>query len=153
MELVDFCGQNEIVLRQAVDLVRPGRDLDFSAGKEEVRVVPLLLCKLADAVYEIEGFAKVGKREGLRKVVFFDDVPAVHPLSRAASSLPLSGGTPPRHGTQALVARSEITTAILAPRGAMLRTGVLASKRRKERFRRNSQGTKLRALEPGRDLV
>ena len=36
MELVDFCGQNEIVLRQAVDLVRPGRDLDFSLDKEEV---------------------------------------------------------------------------------------------------------------------
>ena len=89
MELVDFCGQNEIVLRQAVDLVRPGRDLDFSAGKEEVRVVPLLLCKLADAVYEIEGFAKVGKREGLRKVVFFDDVPAVHPLFEGGKLLTL----------------------------------------------------------------
>jgi len=77
VELVDFCGQNEVVLRQAVDLVRPGRDLDFSPGKEEVRVVPLLLRKLAYAVYELQGFAKVWKPEGLRKVVFFDDVPAV----------------------------------------------------------------------------
>jgi hypothetical protein len=39
-----------------------------------------LLRELAYAVYELEGFAKVGKREGLRKVVFFDDVPAVHLL-------------------------------------------------------------------------
>jgi hypothetical protein len=31
-----FLRQHEIVLRQAVDLVRPGRDLDFSLGKEEV---------------------------------------------------------------------------------------------------------------------
>ncbi len=80
MELVDFCSQNKIVLRQAVDLVRPGRDLDFSPGKEKVRVVPLLLRKRANAVYELEGFAKVRKPEGLRKVVFFDDVPAVHLL-------------------------------------------------------------------------
>jgi len=80
LELVDFCSQNKIVLRQAVDLVRPGRDLDFSPGKEKVRVVPLLLRKLANAVYELEGFAKVGKREGLRKVVSFDDVPAFHLL-------------------------------------------------------------------------
>jgi hypothetical protein len=36
-------------------------------------VVPLLLRKLAYAVDELEGFAKVGKREGLRKVVFFDE--------------------------------------------------------------------------------
>src|SRR5713226_10439687 len=34
IELVDFGGQDEIALRQAVDLVRPGRDLDFSPGKE-----------------------------------------------------------------------------------------------------------------------
>src|ERR1700730_15298368 len=33
---------------------------------------------------------------------------------REASSSPFSGGTPPRHGTQALAARSDITTIILA---------------------------------------
>src|SRR2546425_5319852 len=39
-------------------------------------------------------------------------------LCKEASSSPLSGGTPPRHGTQALAARSDITTAILALGGA-----------------------------------
>jgi hypothetical protein len=29
-------------------------------------------------IYELEGFAKVRKLEGLRDVVFFDDVPTVH---------------------------------------------------------------------------
>jgi hypothetical protein len=29
----------------------------------------------------------------------------------------LSGGTPPRHATHVLVASSDVTTAILAPRG------------------------------------
>ncbi len=34
IELVDFGGQDEIALRQTVNFVRPGRDLDFSPGKE-----------------------------------------------------------------------------------------------------------------------
>jgi hypothetical protein len=76
--LVDFGGQDEIALRQTVNFVRPGRDLDFSPAKEDVRMVPLLFRELTYAVYELEGFAKVQKLEGLRDVVFFDDVPAVH---------------------------------------------------------------------------
>ena len=39
-------------------------------------------------------------------------------FSSAVSSSPLSGSTPPRHGTHVLVARSDITTAILALGGA-----------------------------------
>ena len=88
-ELVDFGGQDEITLRQTVNFVRPGRDLDFSPGKEDVQVVPLLFRKLADAVYEREGFAKVGKLEDLRDVVFFDDVPAVNLLFEGGKLLAL----------------------------------------------------------------
>ena len=80
VELVDFGGQDEIALRQAVNFVRPGRDLDFPPGKEDVWVVPLLLCKLAYEVYELEGFAKVGKLEGLRDVVLLNYIPSVHLL-------------------------------------------------------------------------
>ena len=42
MELIDFGCQDEIALRQTVDLVRPGCDHDFSPGKEDVWVVPSL---------------------------------------------------------------------------------------------------------------
>jgi hypothetical protein len=87
--LVDFGRQDEIALRQAVDLVRPGRDLDFSPGERDVWVMPLLLRKFAYAICELEGFAKVGKLEGLRDVVFFDDVPAVHLLSEGGKLLTL----------------------------------------------------------------
>ena len=66
MEFVDLGGQNEIALRQTVDLVCPGGDLDSSPGKEDVWVVPLLLRKLTNAIHKLEGFAKVGKLEGLR---------------------------------------------------------------------------------------
>src|SRR5216683_4796559 len=78
VELIDLGGQDEIALRQAVDFVRPGRDLDFSPGKRDVWVVSLLLCKPTHAIYKPEGSTKVGKLEGLRDVVFFDDVPTIH---------------------------------------------------------------------------
>ena len=41
-------------------------------------MVPLLLGKFTHAVYELEGFAKVGKLKSLRDVVLFDNAPAVH---------------------------------------------------------------------------
>ena len=41
-------------------------------------MVTLLLRKLAYAVDKFQSFAEVGKHEGLRDVVFFDHVPAVH---------------------------------------------------------------------------
>src|SRR6266478_5758812 len=61
------------------------------------------------------------KSGNLKAFVMWCSAMTFHPstcLSRAASSSPLSGGTPPRHGTQVLVARSDIATAILALRGA-----------------------------------
>ena len=61
----------------------------FPQGREDIWVVPLLLRKFAYAVYELEGFAKVGKREGLRKVVFFDDVPAADQLFEGGKLLTL----------------------------------------------------------------
>ena len=69
--------------------MRPGRDLDFSPGKEDVWVVPLLFRKLAYAVYELEGFEKVRKLETPRDVVFFDDLSAVHLLFERGKLLTL----------------------------------------------------------------
>ncbi len=76
-ELVDLCRQDEITLCQTVDLVRPGRDFDFSPSKEDVWVVPLLLGKLTYAIHKLEGSAKVGKLVGLRDVMSFDDGPPI----------------------------------------------------------------------------
>jgi hypothetical protein len=52
----------------------------FPQARKIVWVVPLLLCKLAYEVYELEGFAKVGKLEGLRDVVLLNYIPSVHLL-------------------------------------------------------------------------
>ena len=89
VELVDLGGQNKIALGQTIDFVRPGRDLDFSPGKKDIWVVPLLPRKLAYAVYELEGFAKVGKLEGLRDVVFFDHLPTIYLLFERGKLLSL----------------------------------------------------------------
>jgi hypothetical protein len=101
VELVDLCRQDEIALRQAVDLVRPGCDLGFSPGKEDVWVVTLLLCEFAYAGYELEGFAKVGKLEGLRDVVLFNYIPFVHLLLQRGEFLTLER----RHSSSARDAR------------------------------------------------
>jgi hypothetical protein len=89
VELVDLCSQDEIALCQTVDPVRPGRDLDFPPGKENVWVVPLLLCKFAYAGYEFEGFAKVRKLEGLRDVVLVNYIPSVYLLLQRGKFLTL----------------------------------------------------------------
>ena len=89
VELVDFGCQDEIALRQTVDLVRPGRDLDFSPGKRDVWMMPLLLRQLTNVVYKLEGFAKIGKLEGLGDVVFVDDVPPIDLLLKCGELLTL----------------------------------------------------------------
>jgi hypothetical protein len=58
-------------------------------GTEDVWVVPLFLRKLAYAVYEFEGFAKVGKLEGLREVVFLNNIPSAHLLLQRGEFLTL----------------------------------------------------------------
>jgi hypothetical protein len=77
VELIDLGSQNKIALRQAVDLVRPGRDLDSSPSKKNVWVVPLLFREFTYAVYKLESSAKVGKLKDLGDVMFFDDVPLI----------------------------------------------------------------------------
>ena len=75
--MIDLGGQDEIAFRQTVDLVRPGRDFDLSPGERDIWVMPLLLSKLTYSIYKPEGSAKIGKLEGLRDVMFFDDVPPI----------------------------------------------------------------------------
>src|SRR5437879_3360295 len=91
VELVDLCRQDEIALCQTVDLVRPGRNFDFSPGKEDVWVVLLLLGKLTYAIHKLKCSAKVGKLEGLRDVMFFDDVPPIDLLLKQGELLTLEG--------------------------------------------------------------
>lgn len=54
--------------------------------------MPLLLRKLTNMIYEIEGSAKVGKLEGLHDVMFFDDVPPIDLLLKLGEILTLERG-------------------------------------------------------------
>ena len=77
-------------------------------------MVTVFLRKFTRAVYELEGFAKVGK-----VFVMWCSSITLQPstcLCKAMSSSPLSGGTPPRQGTLVLAARSDIVGMILALR-------------------------------------
>jgi len=121
VELVDLGCQDEIALRQTVDLVRPGRDLDFSPGKEDVWVVPLLLGKLTNAIYKLEGSAKVRKLEGLRDVMFFDDVPPVDLLLKYGEVLTLERGYPSPARNARLGRKVGHRTVILPPARETLR--------------------------------
>jgi hypothetical protein len=56
VELVDLCREDEVTLRQTVDLMRPGRVLYCSPGKEDVWVMPLLLSKLTYPQYRVDRF-------------------------------------------------------------------------------------------------
>jgi len=64
-------------------------------------VMSLLFSELAYLVDKLERFTKVGKREGLRDVVFLHDVPAVHLLLQRGEFLTLER----RHSSSARGAR------------------------------------------------
>ncbi len=61
-------------------------------------MVPLLLRKFAYAVYELEGFAKVGKLEHLRDVMVFNDVPAGNLRLESGEFLTVERGHAPTAG-------------------------------------------------------
>jgi hypothetical protein len=74
-EPVDFGGENEIGLGEAVDSVGPEGDFDFSPGEKNVGMVALLLGEISDAVDEGQGGFEVGKLESANDVMLVDDAP------------------------------------------------------------------------------
>ncbi len=80
LKLINFRGEDEIAFGQAVDLVGPNLDFNFSPGEKNVGVVALLLRQLTDAVHKIECLAKVGKFESFREMVLVRDGPPLHLL-------------------------------------------------------------------------
>jgi len=77
-EPVDFRGQDEVALRQAVNLVRPDRDFDLSPSQVYVGVVTLFFSKSANLIHKCEGLSEVWKLEELRNVVFLNNLPPIH---------------------------------------------------------------------------
>src|SRR5437868_1360988 len=58
-EPVDLRGQDEIILVQPADLVRPERQVDFVPVNGDVGMVALLLRDLRDAIDELDGLLEI----------------------------------------------------------------------------------------------
>jgi hypothetical protein len=79
IQLINFRCHDEIAFRQAIDLVRPESNFDFTPGEQNVGMVPLLFGDLAHFVNEGERLLEVWKRERTGDVVLVDYLP-VSPL-------------------------------------------------------------------------
>src|SRR5207245_2758055 len=88
-QLVDLGGQDKVVLRQAIDFMRPGCDLDFSPGQLDIGVMTLLFRQLANQIDEPKSLTEIRKLEQLRNVVLVDGAPTVHPLLERCEFLAL----------------------------------------------------------------
>jgi len=75
MQPVDLRRHDEIALGQAVDLVRPQRDLNFAPSQQDVGVMPLLFGNPADAIYEFQGLFEIRKSKLAVKIVFIGNRP------------------------------------------------------------------------------
>src|SRR6266702_5418584 len=74
-------------------------------------------CSSASSPTRFTNLRASRKSGNLNAFVMWCSSKTFHPSTcfcKAASSSPLSGGTPPRHGTQVLLARSNITDTILS---------------------------------------
>jgi hypothetical protein len=75
---VDLCGQNEIGLHQAVDLVRPDGDRDLAPGEVNRRVVALFLGYFTDSVDKLKSGLEVREMKEPVKVMALDNLPSGH---------------------------------------------------------------------------
>ena len=72
---VDLRGQNEIALREAVDLVGEDCHFRFAPRQQNIGVVALLLRDGAGAVYKVECLLKIGKAEYSVQMMLPDHFP------------------------------------------------------------------------------
>src|SRR5581483_1203684 len=98
---IDLGGHDEVVLVQALDLLRLQGHRRVAPTEADVRVMSLRLGKLADLLHECESLAEVPELEGS-----FDSAGHVRPLPpgtwacRSCASPSVRGGTPPLQGVQ-----------------------------------------------------
>ena len=81
-QCVDLCGQDEVALGQAVDLVCPDPDADLPPAQRDVGVVRFGFGDLPDAVDKRQCGREVGELELPAQVTLVDDLPAVDSLEQ-----------------------------------------------------------------------
>jgi hypothetical protein len=71
-------------------------------------MVPLLFGNFSHPIDEVQRLAEIRKDEGTGDVVLVDHVPPGTSRCSDSRSLPLRAGTPPRQGTQFLLASDDM---------------------------------------------
>lgn len=74
---VSFGGENEIALRQTVNLVRPERDHDLAPREVNIGMMAFFFGESPDPVGEGEGVHKLMEPERFFEMLFVDDPPLV----------------------------------------------------------------------------
>ena len=74
-KVVDFGGEDEVALGQAIHLVRPGGDFNLAPGQQDVGMMALLFRDGADPIDKVERGLEVREGVGAADVVFIDDPP------------------------------------------------------------------------------
>ena len=75
LQFVDLGGEDEVALREAIDLVCPDRDLGVSPSKTNIRMMSLFLGQISDSIYELLRLAKVRESITLLQVVIVNNFP------------------------------------------------------------------------------
>ena len=79
-QAIDFRGHDEVGFGEAVDFVRPHRDLGFAPGQQNVGMMALFFGERADAIDEFQRTGEVGEAELAVNVMFVGDRPVGNAL-------------------------------------------------------------------------
>jgi len=77
-DLINLRGQDEITLREPVDLVGPYRDAGLAPGEIDIRMVTLLFRNSPHLVHKIESTIEIRKSKFPLDVMIVHDVPLFH---------------------------------------------------------------------------
>lgn len=82
LELWDFAvnrtypgGQDKIILAETIDFMSPERDLDFSPGQKNIRMVALGFRNFTDFIDKIQGLPEILETKFSFKLAIFNLVP------------------------------------------------------------------------------
>src|SRR5205823_5216494 len=80
LQPVGFSGEDEVAFGQAIDFVRPDRELHFAPGQINIRMMALSFGQFTDLVCELESLAKVFEFIFLFEMMVLHYTPALSEL-------------------------------------------------------------------------
>ena len=74
-ELINLGCHDEVALSQAIDFVRPKRNLRFAPSQQNVRMMSLTFRNLSNTVHKIQSLLEIGEGKRAREVVLVHHCP------------------------------------------------------------------------------